>query len=300
MTILGLENNYYLSGNDIWIKVFGFSTPPVRLELIASNSITGDTLPALRMYSPDGVYSFNVSLPIRALQPEPNHMTGNTLQTYSLAFTAYFEDDTTEAVSMTNLYFIRGGVNKRNKSEWFLAPATNLVIAAWAVWEGINLPNNAQRLQGSGIVNYIPLADQSYRVSVPGNCNYKIIKFLNSLGGYQFYIFEYSEETVKTKGKGSVNRIAYRLREDRMRSIGKTEEQLLILKTKTPEAIQEIIVDLIKSNDVLLYDPLGDDVDSKWTRLELEESNEATLNTRDRSYQNELTFKMTNYVNRDL
>ena len=56
---------------------------------------------------------------------------------------------------------------------------------------------------------------------------------------------------------------------------------------------------MIDSPDVLMYDPSGDDTDSRWYRLELD-SNDAVLNNADRVYLNEISFNMSNYINRDL
>lgn len=303
MNISGLENNYFLSGNDIWIKVYGFSTPPQRLEVVASNTSTGTVLPALKLFSPDGIFKFNVSLPIRALQPEPNHLTGNTMQSYSLTFTAVFTDPDTpdEVLTMDDQQFIRGGRDKNASNDWYLQAGDKLLIdGVWAEWSGIELPTQPQRIVGSSIVNFNPVSSDIHRVYLSGNCNYKIIKFLNSLGGYQYYIFEYSEIRKKAKGKGSVSRTAYRLREDRLRSIGSSATKTITLKSNTPEILQPIILDLIDSLDVLLYDPLGTDPESRWHRLDLEVSNDARLNTLDRKYQNEITFNLPNYYNRDL
>ena len=124
-------------------------------------------------------------------------------------------------------------------------------------------------------------------------------KFLNSLGGYQFWIFESWEIKKKAKPKKSIGRYTTRLRQNRSKTIGLTSDVSLTLKTKTPIDCQPIINDLIDSPDVLMYDPSGDDTDSRWYRLELD-SNDAVLNNADRVYLNEISFNMPNYINRDL
>ena len=302
MTVSGLENNYYLAGNDIWIQVYGFSTQPQRIEISVTNNTTGVTLPVLRLFSPNTVYSCNISLPVRALQPDPNHISPNTMSSYTFTFTAYYGDPGVEdeAITVSDKYFIRGGVNKANTQEWYLSSGTNLLINKWLKWEGVTLPSQPHRIQAGAITTFSPSASQSFDMRIRGMCTPTIIKFLNSLGGYQYYVFEFAEKKLKTKGKGSVSRMAYRLRADRSRSIGRTEEEILILKTRTPEAVQDVYEDLIRSNDVLLYDPAGTDDASRWHRLELDQSNDAILNNRDRYYENEASFKLPNYVNRDL
>ena len=318
MTITGLENNYYLSGNDIWIQVDDLDNPaniPLKLELECSNTSTGEILGLLRLYpSPGKVFRFNISLPVRALQPEPDHITLNTMQLYSIKFTLIFAADPTTAITpepqiiTLDKYFIRGGRDKRATNEWFLTSTSPLIVGVWIKWAGITLPGFAKRIQGSEIVDFVP--SDAYEMMVPGLCDYRIIKFLNSLGAYQFYIFEGSEIQTDSKPKKNISRPTYRLRQSGVRSLGTETEEVIVLKTKTPGAIQAVIQDLIKSQDVLLYEPDSmiispyepagtGDADSRWHRLELM-SNDAYKSTKDGSYQNELKFRFPNYINRDL
>ena len=307
MTITGLENNYYLSGNDIWIQVDDLDTPaniPLKLELECSNTSTGEILGLLRLYpSPGKVFKFNVSIPIRALQPEPDHITLNTMQLYSIKFTLSFAaDPITEAVPPIQIisldkYFIRGGRDKRATDEWYLTPTSPLIVGDWIKWAGIALPGFAKRVQGSEIVDFVP--SDPFVMMVPGICDYRIIKFLNSLGAYQYYVFEGHEIQTDSKPKKNISRAAFRLREDRSRSLGTETEEIIVLKTKTPGAIQAVIQDLIKSMDVLLYQPSGDDAQSRWMRLEFM-ANDAFKSTKDGSYQNEIKFRFPNYITRDL
>ena len=319
MTITGLENNYYLSGNDIWIQVDDLDTPdniPLKLELECSNTSTGQSLGLLKLYpSPGKVFRFNISLPVRALQPEPDHIALNTMQLYSIKFTLSFAaDPITEVVPpepqiiTLDKYFIRGGRDKRATNEWFLTPTSPLIVGDWIKWAGITLPGFAKRIQGSEIVDFVP--PDPYAMMVPGLCDYRIIKFLNSLGAYQFYVFEGHEIQTDSKPKKNISRPTYRLRQSGVRSLGTETEEILVLKTKTPGAIQAVIQDLIKSQDVLLYEPGSVEVspyespgvadnDSRWHRLELM-SNDAFKSTKDGSYQNEIKFRFPNYITRDL
>ena len=301
MTVSGLENNYYLSGNDIYIKLQGFAAQPQRIEVFVINNTTGEALPPLKLYSPSLIYSCNISLAVRALQPEPNHLNINTMSLYSFVFTAYFEGtDVTEVAEVENRYFIRGGVNKAGSAEWFMPAGSELLVCKWITWQGVDLPSLPHRIQGAYLVEYIPQFSQYFVMPMRGMCSPTIIKFLNSKGSYQYYIFEFAERKLKTKGKGQVARASYSLRGDRSRSIGKTDEEMLILKSKTPEAVQDVYMDMIRSNDILLFDPAGNDDLSRWHRLELDQTNDAVLNNRDRNYDNEAVFRLPQYVNRDL
>ena len=299
MTITGIENNYYLAGNDIWIQVSDFPKVPIRLELKVTNLITSKTMPIFRLYADlNNVFRFNLSQTIRPLQPYPDHNNVNTLQTYRLEFVVIFGDNTTEA-STVDKYFIRGGRDKNNISEWYLSDGYPLIIGKWVEWRGVNLPGFAKKIMSSLVVDFIPSEAQTYRMINHNFCNSKIIKFRNSLGGYQFWVFESWEIKKKAKPKKSIGRYTTRLRQNRSKTIGLTSDVSLTLKTKTPIDCQAIINDMIDSPDVLMYDPAGDDTDSRWHRLELD-SNDAVLNNADRVYLNEISFNMPNYINRDL
>lgn len=299
MTISGLSNNYYLAGNSIWVEVSAFVKTPVSMELTLSNSTSGKTLPPFTLYpSPDEAFRFNVCLPIRALQPEPDHISYNSLQAYSIVFSVTFDDGTTESLTLAK-YFVRGGRNKEGNAEWYLNDGDKLFNGKYPVWHGIDLPGFAQWLQGAYIIDYAPTPEETHKLFLH-TCNYKILKFLNSLGGYQYWVFESWQVKSQAKPRKGISRISQRLRNDTFRALGTEEEQVIILKTKTPIELQHVILELIQSQDVLLYDPAGTDDLSRWNRVQLAGSSDAILNNYDRTYQNEFTYSLPNYINRDL
>lgn len=293
MDIIGLENNYYLSGNDIWIKVQNFPKIPVKLELQVTNTNTSKTTSILRIY-PDlsNVFEFNLSQAIRPLQPNPDHTDINTLQNYEMVFTVIYDDETSDAETVDK-YFIRGGRYKNNVDEWHLENGAKLIISKWVEW-GVPLPGFANKIQDQLILDYVPTASETYRMFLK-TCNYKIIKFLNSLGGYQFWIFESNEEEIKAKPLDEVSITPSRLRDNIYRNIGSENTREITLKSKTPIDLQPIIMNLIGSNDILMYDPAGTDNESRWTRIILSGSPEAIINTTDRVYTNEIKFKLPTF-----
>lgn len=293
MIITGLENDYYLSGNDIWIKVSGTESPSLFLDVEVRNETTGVTLDALRPYpNLDNEYKFNICLPVRALFPEPDHLTVNSLQKITIRITATLDDGSTE-ISSTTKYFLRGSKNKRSVDEWYLLPSQSLIVGKWVKWQGITLPTEAYKLQGNGIVEFV--APNARTMYLRDTCNVSIVKFLNSLGGYQYWVFESTRYQPQSKPFKSKNLPAYRLRDNVSRQLGVSESRELVLQTKVPIDLQEIIQDLIISPDIYLFDPEGTDDLSKWQRLELSGTNEAPLNTSDRSYVNELKFALPSY-----
>lgn len=293
MTITGLEHNYYLAGNDIWIKIRDFVNTPEKLEIKVKNIGEGKELPNFTLYpSPNNDFHFNICLPIRALFPEPEHLGNplNTLQEFELIFTATLEDEEKD-VRIFSKYFIRGGVEKHTAKNWYLNENDPLIIQNWVQWEGVESPFLPQRIEDESIKEFTP--DEVRKIKLNGNCEYKIIKFLNSHGGYQYWVFEHFELKIKTKAEKTIPRIAQHLQEDNFRNLGIKSETQISLYTKTPKDLQPIITDLIQSIDVLLYNPSGTDNNSKWQRLIID-NNETLYNSFEAKYENKIAFSFSN------
>ncbi|MGL5233834.1 MAG: hypothetical protein ACRC8Z_03630 [Empedobacter falsenii] len=296
MIVTGIENNYYLSQNDIWVTISDIEFPTALMMVIVKNKATNKEYVLKASPSPDNEYRVNITMPISALFPYPNHININSLQEFEITFTLKFADATKPDQSTTlTKYFVRGGRNKDGNAEWFLTPSEELIVGKWIDF-GVTLPGYAKRLQGSQIIDFIP--NNPYLHILRG-CDFKIIKFLNSLGGYQYYVFESFEIKNKSKSGKSISKIATSLRQDDFIDIENNTERTIEFKAKTPFEIQDVITELISSLEVLMYNPNGTDDNAKWERLKLE-SNDSIENNYDKVYQNEIKFSLKNRVNRKL
>lgn len=302
MTIQGLDNNYYLSGNNIWIKVNGFTKPTTALEIKVKNIDSQKSYEFSLAPSPEGEYDFNISQPIRGLMPLPNPIQLNTLQNFEIEFKGFLKDADTGAIeSVTQTLtkqFIRGWIEKSGSKNWHLQEGNNLFIGKWLNWDGISLVTPKKLLNGE-MIDYLPAPTETETKKLRNNCNYTIVKFLNSLGAYQLYVFENSETKFKTKPKKTIEGIAYHLKQNNSHNLGLENEKTIELHTKTSYADQPIIIDLIRSYDVYLFDKNGTDEDGRWQRLKLG-SNETIQNTYDRVYENKITFEFFDDVERAL
>lgn len=144
-----------------------------------------------------------------------------------------------------------------------------------------------------------PSQEDIYNMDTSSLCDYKIVKFLNSLGGYQFYVFEKYEIKTKNKPGKTIARTTNRLRQNNFLNIENSTERTIKFFTKTPAEVQEVITDLISSLEVFLYYPDGEDDEAKWERLVLE-SNSTVENNTDDVYNNELEFSFANYYTNSL
>ena len=293
MTITGLENNYYLSQNDIWISVNGFVVPIAMLQLTVKNLTTNQELPIFKMYaSPNNDLQFNICKPIRALFPETNHISNNNLQSFELKFTAKFVDSNiADEEIILEKYFIRGGRNKNANDEWYLTSSTELVVGKWIDY-GIDVTTYAQKVLWSDIVESAP--SNQFKVILK-ECNYKIIKFLNSIGGYQYFVFEKFQIKNKSKSGKTIDVPTQRLRKDNFKNTAISNGRVIELYAKTPMEIQEVFSDLVNSQEVYLYNNLGNDDDAKWEKLKLD-NNESIENNYERVFENKISFELPNYT----
>lgn len=291
MTITGLENNYYLSGNNIWITVDGFTEPVSFLNLTVTNTTTAETLPPLKMSpSPDNDFNFNISVPVSALFPDPDHINNNSLQSFEFDFSAVFVDEETpqdETIILKN--FIRGQRTQNGNAEWFMNDGDYLIVGKWLNFPHFILPSGASFINGDILGNRNPAIQ--FCMTVRCSPDAKLLKFRNSLGGYQFFAFEKWQKNTDVKSNKSIQKISNRLRKDKFRTTDNNLQNEIEFFTKTPATIQDVFLDLLQSPEVYLYHPEGNDDDAKWQLLEPTD-NKSFFNNIDKVYENEITFKI--------
>lgn len=296
MIVTGLENNYYLTQNDIWVTIAGFTNVVGKVVIDVKNLITNKELKGFECSAgPDNACLFNVCFPIRALMPEPNHITNNNLQQFQIKITAKFQNTSiADEVQTIVKYFIRGGRDKSGSNEWYLNDGGFLVVGKWITgggsWLALSKP---QRISNNEIVG-----DPSYNDGIVVNerkgCQGLLIKYLNSLGGYQYFYFDRYEDKEKTKASKSVQRIATRLRQDNFQNTGYDAEKSRTLYAYSGKDIQDNFRDLVKSQHIMLYDDAGDDNVSKWHLIQLDD-NSSDWNNYENYFENKIEFKLPNY-----
>lgn len=296
MTINGLENNYYLTQNDIWVKINGFTEVVSKVILEFKNLTTGDELKGFECSaSPDNDCFFNVCFPIRALLPEPNHFANNNLQNFQIKITAKFKNTTLpDDVSTVTKYFVRGGRNKNGQNEWYLNEDEFLVNDYWISggnsWTALSSP---LKISSGTLVEdntYPKVTKQEERKS----CDGKLLKYLNSIGGYEYFYFDRFEISKKPKPKKTVNRITDRLRKDNFQNTGYDVTRTITLFSFTETKLQANFDELISSLHVLMFDPNGNDNDSSWHLLKLDD-NTSVFNNYENVYENKVTFTLPNF-----
>ncbi|WBV60228.1 hypothetical protein PFY12_14465 [Chryseobacterium camelliae] len=296
MTVNGLENNYYLTQNDIWVVINGFTNVVAKVILDFKNLTTNQELNGFECSSsPDNDCSFNVCFPIRALMPELNHIVNNNLQQFQIKITAKFQDTAiADEIQTIIKHFIRGGKRKSGTNEWYLENGQYLIVGKWInggkSWNALSFP---EKIDGSNIIQD-PLWIGKTIVHERKGCEGIVIKYLNSLGGYQYFYFDRYEDKFKTKASKPVQRIATRLRKDNFQNTGYEETFTRTLYAYTEKELQENFQDLVRSPQLFFYDPSGTDNDSMWQLIKLDD-NTSDWNNYENVFENKVEFTMPNY-----
>lgn len=288
MIITGIENNYYLVDNDIWITAKSESEMR-NLVMKITNSI-GDEM-VLEMQPINNECKFNISLPIRAMFQEVRHLSAplNTFQAFTIEFSSASENTATSFTKM----FVKGKRTKYGNANknWHLVHGENLFKGKWLKFE--NAPNVVKplRIIGNHPTEVELTEGEIYRLSVREKCDVKVVKFLNHLGGYNQYVFEKYEEKTSTKAQKSISKIAEALNAHNFRQQDPITETTLEVHTKTPHELQHLITDLIASPDVYLYVEDGVMNEDRWLRLRVKD-NDSLVNNWDRTFENKITFEI--------
>src|SRR5690606_34725904 len=125
------------------------------------------------------------------------------------------------------------------------------------------------------------------------------LKFANSIGGYQFFVFDRWEIKEKSKA-GKIQKLwTDSLPTDNFQSLEIESEETITFHARTPFEAQEVFQELAKSLEVYLWNPNPANPTpltvSNWERLKLEGS-ESYENNWDRVYENKIEFGFSKYV----
>ena len=188
---------------------------------------------------------------------------------------------------------MRGGVDRWQRENWFLQNGEPLIINSWVIFNGVNNPFNPQRIEDNLIVEFTPTTFEN--ISIRNVCQSVIIKWLNSLGGWQFWVFEANQTEFKSKAGDTSQLVSNRLSQDNFQNLQVEVTKEMEVFTNAPMHLEPIIEDLLSAIEVFLYD---EDSEDSWQRLKITD-NSIIHNTWDFSFQASLKFKFqTNAIRR--
>lgn len=302
MEIIGLEKDYYLVGNDIYIRVKGTSKESQFLDITFTNMTTGNSLKGLRPYpNLQNEYKFNVCMPVRALFPEPETInTPNSIQRIAMTIVATLTDGTTETTSLTKL-FVRGGKQKNMATEWNLEDGTILTTAPFPRFIGVpELPHGIHKIAGDKVIEHVP--KERFDVLRRSVCSPTYVRFLNSLGGYEWWCFEQRVDNDEGKAGKTKTLPALSLKANNMRQLSTTQSREFMLISDMPIEYYNLAVELINSTDIYIFNPSApkDDPEARFERVFLNGTNKLERNTISKRVSLELKLYLPNYITREI
>lgn len=211
-------------------------------------------------FSPDldGQLTVDISAAVKTMFKAPKHNTGvganenSGREVFNFLFTVVFRvpgflQDQYSFSSVVNQVFFRGG----KRGQHFNIPVIfNSILRSSdkiPVWSGY--PALEYTAGNSfNIFQSIPSPAVTEQMKVKG-CNPVYLKYMNSLGGYSFWLFEGENETTSTDNGGYSNSLTNVI------DFGNSSEQEIELYSKVPARYHGLMLDLIDSPEIYIYNP---------------------------------------------
>ena len=249
MTIQGLGLNRYLINNPIWVDI---SDAPETIYLTFSSVYQkSQTLIAPYVIKTfNGETSFDLSEIIKSTMDEPQHpvglLSGDVLPSNATTLTLRFQavEDPDEVILTKT--FIRGGDATMQSN---LTLPTNAVLKESEkipVWEGFQSAKYYLNENNRIVYTNILTNEEIERMSVV-NCNPLFLRFLNTRGGYSFWLFEEWEVTEKSKKTHRIKR-----RDDPL-DLGLEMEYELETTTRVERKYNNTLSALLKSPEIYVH-----------------------------------------------
>ena len=295
MTILNFGENNYLTGNDLWVTIKDFANPTKNLKLRVKN-LANLKQHDLVLYPRNNEFTLNITTAVRSLFDAPIHDGSplNTLAKFEIKFDVIFVGAFPNEIENIEKYFIRGYRNSKGINKNFIDQSNDLLIGKAKFYtNGIDNFNiyNYINIRSMFILNGI----SNDLINIQNLCNYKIIKFLNSIGGYQYFLFEDFEIKESAKPLKNVPKITNAFNDTAFQSLGTELKKEIELITENSAEDQIIITEIVNSFDVLMWDATA----QIWIKL-VSNPNATTTNTWDNRYKNKIKFDFYNEVNNTL
>lgn len=273
MTVIGLNSDNFLSGNPLPITI----TPDVSFTIGDYVNVTiirlvthpGDietSYPPIRLYVQTTGISVDLMPYIKGMMPYP-YIPTTTYQDpvpNTQNFTIIFSLSSGGGQIFFNKTVIRGF--KRTKSNSGLTVTNGTVLKESdkiPVWEAY--PTAKFTLTASKIIPSTVLDPEDIRqMKIPIACNPFYVRFLNTLGGYSFWMFNSWEWGTKSKSLGLIEKTT----DINNVSLGFSEKNEVKVDTRIRRDFYGIIRALDVSPVIQVYDKFNMD----WLKIELMDS----------------------------
>lgn len=297
MNILNFNQNNYLTGNDLWVTINGFTNPVKNLKLKVKNLVNSKQYDLVLYPRIDKEFKINMTTVVRSLFDAPKHdsLPLNTLAKFEIKFDVSFVGAFPNEIENIEKYFIRGHTQNKVANTYINLNANLLIGVAKFYTNGITNFNKSNLLEFNIQREQNAIVEKSNFTQPISDCNYKIIKFLNSIGGYQYFLFEDFEIKESAKPLKNVPKITNDFNDTAFQSLGTELKKEIELITENSAEDQIIITEIVNSFDVLMWDSTA----QIWIKL-VPNANVTTTNTWDNRYKNKIKFDFYNEVNNTL
>ena len=280
MIVTGLSGNRFLIGNKIPVKIelnngefeIGSVITITITKLVIFSSDTELILPDIKLFPYGGFLEFDLAPYIKGLINYPYSPDGGLSDEFNgiipnMGFfnIAISENQNNTSQIFLNKTFIRG-FKRENSKEAFTIPVNTILSPVEKIPYWTSYPTGKFYIN---IGNYIicePIIvnpNEFKLMPTPSNCDPFYIRFLNSLGGYSFWLFNAWEWNTSSKSKGVVNDLLER------HSLGFTEDNTVNLDARVKREFFPLMKDLIVSPMIQVYNKFGAD---KWLKIDLKSS----------------------------
>lgn len=242
-TITGLNASRYYVDNPIWVTVDTTAdanpNDPFNLTITAGSQILFNA----RYYPFNGVVRFDIAQIMKGLLPEPSHPVSPSIGAIQLA-------TLTVNISMLNFSagrtFFRGGEDSQRTN---ISVPSNAVLSESAklpVWQGYPVAKYYLGSDGQTMYTNILSQPETERRRVV-SCTPAYLRFLNSKGGYSFWLFEDWEIQKTAKKTSIVERRTADL------DLGLQTDYSLTVSTRSEDRFVKTLEALLQSPEVYVY-----------------------------------------------
>jgi len=207
MVVEGLNKDNYMINNPIWIdvKYIAENTKYLTINLLRVSPVgTVNEPSSIRLYPFNGKLYFDLAPMVKTFMARPQHpssigedqITGTNFQTMRITLQQIRDDDTITETRTFLKNFVRAGMESPDGN---LSLVTGTVLKESVLlprWQGYPL---AKYTLSGGSTSKIPQWGIRYNAIIPLSeteqrrvvgCNPMYFRFLNTKGGYSFWLFE--------------------------------------------------------------------------------------------------------------
>lgn len=308
IVVTGLTGNNFLINNDIVINLSENDPDMIfvrTFSMTVTNLSSGESHNFEYTPKPDNTIRLSISDVIKAMFKNPSTSINYTLESltfhnrevFDFTFTSVYDVagnlSKTNSISIGDKIFLRGGKNTNNTNVTIPNNTRLRPTDILPYWEGF--PTAEYTLTSLGIVKNPIMSSviNKERRNIKG-CNPFYIKFLNTSGGFSYWLFEGQKEVKSNANIGYINNVNNKL------DLGNDVSTEFDVFSRVPARFYPLIFDLIESPDIYLYykDPTlntAQKATTFWQKI-ISKNNKVTRDDFTKVYDVRLKFeKFSNY-----